>query len=88
MASAVDQCKIRVIVTSKQFFGEGQARGDARHGFLVEDVLGGISKGARLWALVRGPPDAEELAIRGREILTSFATIIFSSGRHGARPRA
>ena len=49
MASAVDQCKIRVIVTSKTFLEK--AKLEAMPGMVyVEDLLGGVSKGTRLWA--------------------------------------
>lgn len=81
MALAVDQCKIRVIVTSKPFLEK--AKLEAMPGMVfVEDVLGSIGKGTRFWALVRarlmpkswlcsaGDPD-------------QLATVIFSSGSTG-----
>jgi acyl-[acyl-carrier-protein]-phospholipid O-acyltransferase/long-chain-fatty-acid--[acyl-carrier-protein] ligase len=81
MASAVDQCKIRVILSSKVFLEK--AKLEAMPGMIfAEDLLGGISKGARLWALIRArvapkswlyaPGDPDQLA-----------TVIFSSGSTG-----
>ncbi len=81
MASAVDQCKIRVILSSRVFLEK--AKLEPMPGMIfAEDLLGGISKGARLWALIRArvapknwlyaPGDPDQLT-----------TIIFSSGSTG-----
>jgi acyl-[acyl-carrier-protein]-phospholipid O-acyltransferase/long-chain-fatty-acid--[acyl-carrier-protein] ligase len=83
IASAIEQCGIRTIVTSKRFLAK--AKIDALEGMVfVEDILAGIGKLARLRALLaaRLAPTAL-LAPRGRAP-DSTAAIIFSSGSTGA----
>jgi acyl-[acyl-carrier-protein]-phospholipid O-acyltransferase/long-chain-fatty-acid--[acyl-carrier-protein] ligase len=81
MASAVDQCKIRVIVTSKQFLEKAKLEGMPGMVF-VEDLLGGIGKGARLWALVRARL-APKSWLYAKGDPDQLATVIFSSGSTG-----
>lgn len=81
MASAIDQCKIRVIVTSKTFLEK--AKLEQLPGMVfVEDLMGKIGGGARFWALVRAriaPPSW--LTAKGNP--DDLATVIFSSGSTG-----
>ena len=81
MAAAVEQCRIRTIVTSKIFLAK--AKLEAMPGMIfVEEILGGIGKMAKLRALVaaRVLPSALLCARRSPD---SLATVIFSSGSTG-----
>jgi acyl-[acyl-carrier-protein]-phospholipid O-acyltransferase/long-chain-fatty-acid--[acyl-carrier-protein] ligase len=78
MASAVSQCNIRTVLTSKVFVAK--AKLEAPEGAVyLEDVLGRASGVSRVWALVR----ARCLPARWLYAATtpdSLATVLFSSG--------
>jgi acyl-[acyl-carrier-protein]-phospholipid O-acyltransferase/long-chain-fatty-acid--[acyl-carrier-protein] ligase len=82
VASAMEQCGIRTIVTSKVFLAK--AKLDAREGMVfVEDILAGIGKWARLRALIAARlAPAALLSARGRTP-DSTAAIVFTSGSAG-----
>jgi acyl-[acyl-carrier-protein]-phospholipid O-acyltransferase/long-chain-fatty-acid--[acyl-carrier-protein] ligase len=81
VASAVDQCKIRVIVSSRTFLEK--AKLEAMPGMVyVEDLLGGVNKGTRLWALIRARVSPKSWLVDAGEP-NDLATIIFSSGSTG-----
>jgi acyl-[acyl-carrier-protein]-phospholipid O-acyltransferase/long-chain-fatty-acid--[acyl-carrier-protein] ligase len=83
VASAIEQCGIRTIVTSKTFLAK--ARIEALEGMVfVEDMLAGAGKLARLRALVAARlAPAALLAARGRTP-DSTAALMFTSGSAGA----
>ena len=78
MASAVSQCNIRIVLTSRVFVAK--AKLDAPEGAVyLEDILGRASGAARVWALVR----ARCLPARwlyAAATPDSLATVLFSSG--------
>jgi acyl-[acyl-carrier-protein]-phospholipid O-acyltransferase/long-chain-fatty-acid--[acyl-carrier-protein] ligase len=86
MASAVEQCSIRTIMTSKAFLAKAKIEPMDETIFL-EDVLAGTSKAqkARAWLRARWMP-ARLLAsryARQKQTPESLATVIFSSGSTG-----
>ena len=81
MAAAVEQCGIRTVVTSKAFLAK--ARLDAMPGVVyVEDILAGVSRLARLRALLAAR-FAPARPICAKASPDSLATVIFSSGSTG-----
>ena len=82
MASAVEQCGIRTIVTSRVFLTK--ARIEPMDGaVLVEDILAGFGKLARLGALIKARLAPASVLSQGHRTPDSLATIIFSSGSTG-----
>jgi acyl-[acyl-carrier-protein]-phospholipid O-acyltransferase/long-chain-fatty-acid--[acyl-carrier-protein] ligase len=82
MASAIAQCNIRSIVTSKTFLAKAKIA--ALPGMVfVEDLLGGATTFTRIraWLAARFAPTA--LLTRGHHNPASLATVIFSSGSTG-----
>ena len=82
MASAIEQCQIRTIVTSRAFLAK--ARLEAREGMVfAEDILGRAGKWRRLVALVAARIAPRALLCHGGGTPDSLATVIFSSGSTG-----
>jgi len=83
IASAVEQCGIRTILTSKVFLAK--AKLEAMDGMVyLEDVLGGISSFEKTRTLIAARMlPARLLAGRGKRTPDSLATVIFSSGSSG-----
>ncbi len=83
MASAVEQCGIRTILTSKIFLAK--AKLEAMDGMVyLEDVLGQMSAFEKLRALIAARMlPARLLAAKGKRTSDSLATVIFSSGSSG-----
>ncbi len=82
MTSAVEQCRIRVIVTSKVF--RAKANIPEMPGMVfVEDVLGHAGKWARLRALLSARLAPARFLTRGGRTPDSAAAVIFSSGSTG-----
>jgi acyl-[acyl-carrier-protein]-phospholipid O-acyltransferase/long-chain-fatty-acid--[acyl-carrier-protein] ligase len=83
MASAVQQCGIRTILTSKIFLAK--AKIEAMDGMVyLEDVLGQMSGLEKLQALISARLlPARLLAAGGKRTSDSLATVIFSSGSSG-----
>lgn len=78
--SAIEQCGIRSILTSRLFLAK--AKMAERPGMVfVEDLLGGISKTEKLGGLLLSCLPTSLLAPRGH--CTDLATVIFSSGSSG-----
>src|SRR5579863_9242411 len=82
MASAVQQCGIRTILTSKIFLAKGKI--EATGGMVyLEDVLGQMSGFAKLRALIAARCVPARLLAAGKRTIDSLATVIFSSGSSG-----
>jgi acyl-[acyl-carrier-protein]-phospholipid O-acyltransferase/long-chain-fatty-acid--[acyl-carrier-protein] ligase len=82
MASAIEQCGIRTVISSKIFLKK--AKLEAPEGTVfVEDVLMRASKMARLRALLAARLAPMAMISRGRRNPDSTATVIFSSGSTG-----
>jgi acyl-[acyl-carrier-protein]-phospholipid O-acyltransferase / long-chain-fatty-acid--[acyl-carrier-protein] ligase len=82
MASAMDQCGIRLVITSRAFLAK--ARMEAREDMLfVEDMLGRAGKWQQVCALLKARLAPKRLLCRGTATPDSPATIIFSSGSTG-----
>ena len=83
MASAVEQCGIRTILTSKIFLAK--AKIEAMDGMVyLEDVLGQTSGLEKLRALIAARlAPARLLGAGGKRTSDSLATVIFSSGSSG-----
>jgi acyl-[acyl-carrier-protein]-phospholipid O-acyltransferase/long-chain-fatty-acid--[acyl-carrier-protein] ligase len=86
MASAIEQCGIRTIVTSKALLAKAKIE-PMEGAIFLEDVLAGTSKvqKARAWLLARWMP-ARMLVLhyaRQKQTPDSLATVIFSSGSTG-----
>ncbi len=82
MTYAVEQCQVRTILTSKVFLHK--AKLEEMPGMVyVEDLLKGVSKLGRVWALVKARVFPKSwLVTKGSA--DDLATIIFSSGSTGA----
>src|SRR5580693_4560564 len=87
MASAVEQCGIRTILTSKVFLAKAKLETmlENMDGMVyVEDILGRMSGFAKLRALAAARlVPARLLAAGGKRGSDSLATVIFSSGSSG-----
>jgi acyl-[acyl-carrier-protein]-phospholipid O-acyltransferase/long-chain-fatty-acid--[acyl-carrier-protein] ligase len=82
MGSAIEQCRIRTVVTSRAFLAK--AKMEVREGMvLVEDILGRAGKWERLRALLAALLAPRALLCRGGGTPDSAATVIFSSGSTG-----
>ena len=86
MKSAVEQCEIRTVVTSKTFLEK--AKIDAPEGAVyMEDLLGRAGGAEKAWAAIEARlMPARWLAARyglGKRTPDSLATVIFSSGSSG-----
>ena len=78
MASAIEQCGIRTIVTSKLFLTK--AKIEAMDGMVfLEDVLAGVGGFAKAWALARARIAPVRTLLEAREP-DALATVLFSSG--------
>ena len=83
MASALEQCGIRTVITSKTFLTKAKLDTSERMVFL-EDVLAHTGKAARIGAFLAARlAPAKMLCRGGRRTPDSPATIIFSSGSTG-----
>ncbi len=83
MQSAIEQCKIRTVITSRAFLAK--AKIDPLPGTVyIEDLLKSATRFAKLraWLAARFLPAA--LLSRGRSTPDSLAGVIFSSGSTGA----
>jgi acyl-[acyl-carrier-protein]-phospholipid O-acyltransferase/long-chain-fatty-acid--[acyl-carrier-protein] ligase len=78
MASAVAQCGIRTVITSKLFLAKAKIEATANMVF-VEDMLGRASKVAQVRALLAARLMPSALLNRSHDL----ATVIFSSGSTG-----
>jgi acyl-[acyl-carrier-protein]-phospholipid O-acyltransferase/long-chain-fatty-acid--[acyl-carrier-protein] ligase len=82
MASAVEQCGIRTILTSKVFLAK--AKLETMDGMVyLEDILGQMSGFAKLRALMAARFAPARLLTAGKRNSDSLATVIFSSGSSG-----
>jgi acyl-[acyl-carrier-protein]-phospholipid O-acyltransferase/long-chain-fatty-acid--[acyl-carrier-protein] ligase len=82
IASAIEQCHIRTVVTSRQFLAK--AKLETMDGMVfLEDVLAGIGKWERLRALAAARFAPARLLSCGRRSPDALATIVFSSGTTG-----
>jgi acyl-[acyl-carrier-protein]-phospholipid O-acyltransferase/long-chain-fatty-acid--[acyl-carrier-protein] ligase len=83
MASAVEQCGIRTILTSKVFLAKTKL--EAMDGMVyLEDILGQMRRFEKLRALIAARiMPARLLAAKGKRNSDSLATVIFSSGSSG-----
>jgi acyl-[acyl-carrier-protein]-phospholipid O-acyltransferase/long-chain-fatty-acid--[acyl-carrier-protein] ligase len=82
MTSAMAQCGIRTVVTSRAFLAK--ARMEAREGMVfVEDILGRAGKWERLRALLAARLAPKALLCRGGLTPDRAATVMFSSGSTG-----
>jgi acyl-[acyl-carrier-protein]-phospholipid O-acyltransferase/long-chain-fatty-acid--[acyl-carrier-protein] ligase len=78
MASAIEQCKIRTVITSKLFLAK--AKIEATEGMVyLEDVLARVGRFAKAWAGVRARIAPVSVLLAGQEP-DSLATVLFSSG--------
>ena len=81
MASAIEQCRIRTIVTSKVFLSK--AKIEPMDGMVfIEDILAEAGWVQKLWALLRARLEPAWM-LRGSRTPDTLATIIFSSGSTG-----
>lgn len=82
MASAVEQCGIRTILTSKIFLAK--AKIEAMQGMVyLEDILGRMSGLEKLRVLIAARLLPARLLAAGKRTSDSLATVIFSSGSSG-----
>jgi len=82
MASAMDQCKIRTVITSRIFLAK--AKLEATEGMvMIEDVLARASKFAQFRALLAARLLPASWLSRSGKNADSLATVIFSSGSTG-----
>jgi acyl-[acyl-carrier-protein]-phospholipid O-acyltransferase/long-chain-fatty-acid--[acyl-carrier-protein] ligase len=82
VASAMEQCGIRTVVTSRAFLAK--ARMEVREEMVfVEDILGRAGKWERLGTLLAARLAPGALLCRGGGTPDSAATVIFSSGSTG-----
>ena len=82
MTSAMEQCLIRTVVTSRAFLAK--ARMEEREGMVfVEDILGRAGKWERLRALLAARFEPKALLCRGGGTPDRAATVVFSSGSTG-----
>jgi len=78
MASAIEQCKIRSIITSKLFLAK--AKIEATEGMVyLEDVLARVGRFEKVWAIARARIAPVRALLEAREP-DSLATVLFSSG--------
>jgi acyl-[acyl-carrier-protein]-phospholipid O-acyltransferase/long-chain-fatty-acid--[acyl-carrier-protein] ligase len=78
MASAIEQCGIRKIITSKMFLAKAKLEATAGMVYL-EDILAHVSGLAKVWAMVRARIAPARALVEAREP-DSLATVLFSSG--------
>jgi acyl-[acyl-carrier-protein]-phospholipid O-acyltransferase/long-chain-fatty-acid--[acyl-carrier-protein] ligase len=82
MASAIQQCGIRTVLTSKVFLAK--AKIEAMDGAVfLEDILGKVSGFAKVRALVAARVLPARMLAAGGRTPESLATVIFSSGSSG-----
>jgi acyl-[acyl-carrier-protein]-phospholipid O-acyltransferase/long-chain-fatty-acid--[acyl-carrier-protein] ligase len=82
MASAIEQCRIRTVVTSKVFLSKAKIEG-VEGAVFIEDILAEAGKPAKLRALLAARLLPARL-LTPKRAADSLATVIFSSGSTGA----
>jgi acyl-[acyl-carrier-protein]-phospholipid O-acyltransferase/long-chain-fatty-acid--[acyl-carrier-protein] ligase len=83
MASAIDQCRIRTVVTSRRFVEKSGISLPACELVYLEELLSQITPLARLRALLAARLAPARWLTRGHRSPDSLATVIFSSGSTG-----
>lgn len=87
ISSALEQCEIRTVITSRLFLARGKIE-TPRGALYIEDLLYGIKTTTRIFAWIEARILPRELLLRrlgaARPLPGDLATIVFSSGSSGA----
>jgi acyl-[acyl-carrier-protein]-phospholipid O-acyltransferase/long-chain-fatty-acid--[acyl-carrier-protein] ligase len=87
MAYAIDQCKIRNIITSRKFVEKYPIKFGSENIIYLEDIISTITKGEKIRAFLKARfLPIHFLAPKMRQLGDELLTVIFSSGSSG-RPK-